>query len=89
MFCYFNHNNIFVPALVGLDYDFNEKFGIYRQLLYHSILEATKLGAKCIDFGITAGFEKRKLGARLYQNCAYIQTADNFNLESLEWLRRE
>ncbi|SFC85865.1 7-keto-8-aminopelargonate synthetase [Zunongwangia mangrovi] len=89
MFCYFNHNSIFVPGLVGLDYDFNEKFGIYRQLLYHSILEAKKLGAKRIDFGITAGFEKRKLGAHLYQNCAYIQTSDNFNLESLEWLRQE
>lgn len=90
MFCYYNNNcNVFVPSLVGLDYAFNEELQLYRQLLYHSIIEAKTLGATKIDFGLTAGFEKRKLGAEIHQNCAYIQTQDNFTFEALDWLRKD
>jgi 7-keto-8-aminopelargonate synthetase-like enzyme len=90
MFCYYNNNyDIFVPSLVGLDYTFNEELQLYRQLLYHSIIEAKTLGATKIDFGLTAGFEKRKLGAEIHQNCAYIQTQDNFTFEALDWLRKD
>ncbi len=90
MFCYYNRsNNSFVPSLVGLDYTFNEEFQVYRQLLYYAIIKAKFLGVSKIDFGLTAGFEKRKLGAQIFPNCAYIQTPDNFAIEALDWLRKD
>ena len=36
-----------------------------------------------IDLGMTASFEKKKLGARIVEKYAYMQTEDNFTLEML------
>lgn len=88
MFCYKNSNNIYAPAVIGMDYEFSRVYNVYRQLLYQTILRAKELGNTRIDFGLTAGFEKRKVGAKVYERCAYIQTRDNFALEALEWLRK-
>lgn len=88
MFCYKNSNNIYTPAVIGMDYKYSRQYNVYRQLLYQTILRAKELGNSRIDFGLTAGFEKRKVGAQVEERCAYIQTKDNFALESLEWLRK-
>ena len=82
MFCY-KSGTTYVPNLVGLDYEFTNEYGVYRQLLYHTILRAKELGMKRIDFGMTAGFEKRKLGAEVVENVSYVQIRDNYKLESL------
>jgi len=82
MFCY-KSGTTYVPNLVGLDYEFTNEYGVYRQLLYHTILRAKELGLKRIDFGMTAGFEKRKLGAEVIENVSYVQIRDNYKLESL------
>ncbi|MFD2834743.1 GNAT family N-acetyltransferase [Gramella sp. AN32] len=89
MFCYKNSNNIYTPAVVGMDYEFSREYNVYRQLLYQTILRAREVGSTRIDFGLTAGFEKRKVGARVLQKCAYLQTRDNFALEALDWLRND
>lgn len=89
MFCYKNSNKIYTPAVIGMDYKYSREYNVYRQLLYHTILRAKELGSRRIDFGLTAGFEKRKVGAKVYDRCAYIQTHDNFALEALEWLRKD
>ncbi len=89
MFCYKNANNIYTPAVVGMDYKISREYNIYRQLLFQTILRAKALGNTRIDFGLTAGFEKRKLGAKVIDKCAYIQARDNFALEALEWLRKD
>ncbi|WP_300439140.1 bifunctional aminotransferase class I/II-fold pyridoxal phosphate-dependent enzyme/GNAT family N-acetyltransferase [Christiangramia sp.] len=89
MFCYKNSNNIYTPAVVGMDYKYSREYNIYRQLLYQTILRAKELGSTRIDFGLTAGFEKRKVGAKVLQKCAYLQTRDNFALEALDWLRND
>jgi len=81
MFCYKNSNHTFVPSLVGLDYDHLKTYQIYRQLLYQTIKRAIHLNFKHIDLGMTASFEKRKLGATVKEKYAYIQTADNYTLE--------
>jgi len=47
------------------------------------------VGHNGLDFGLTAGFEKRKVGAKVIEKCAYIQTRDNFALEALDWLRKD
>ena len=40
-----------------------------------------------IDFGFSANFEKRKLGATVIPKQAFVQTKDNFLLEYLEMMR--
>jgi 7-keto-8-aminopelargonate synthetase-like enzyme/predicted N-acyltransferase len=83
MFCYKNSGQVYVPAFVGMDYAFLEEYAIYRQLLYRIIERAIKLHIPKIDFGMTAAFEKRKLGATVHEKYAYLQTRDNFIFELL------
>ncbi|WP_127139873.1 bifunctional aminotransferase class I/II-fold pyridoxal phosphate-dependent enzyme/GNAT family N-acetyltransferase [Flagellimonas marinaquae] len=83
MFCYTNTNQVYVPAFVGMDYGALAQYAIYRQLLYRTIERAIALGMPKVDFGMTAAFEKRKLGAIIQEKYAYIQTRDNFILELL------
>lgn len=83
MFCYKNADRVYVPAFVGMDYTVLEVYGTYRQLLYRTIKRAMELGMPKIDFGMTASFEKRKLGATTVAKYAYLQTDDNYILELL------
>ena len=87
MFCYKNSANIYTPAVVGMDYNFSRDYNVYRQLLYQTILRAKDLGSTRIDFGLTAGFEKRKLGATVIPRVCYVQAKDNFSLELLETMQ--
>lgn len=87
MFCYNNREEIYVPSLIGMDYNHLEEYQTYRQLIYQTILRATEKNFKTIDFGISASFEKKKLGATIVPMHAYIQAADNFAFERLETLR--
>ncbi len=89
MCCYRNSNRVYTPAIIGMDYNYSRKFNIYRQLLFQTVMRANEIGCKRIDFGLTAGFEKRKIGATVIQKSAYLQSRDNFILESLEWLRND
>ncbi|UAB84173.1 aminotransferase class I/II-fold pyridoxal phosphate-dependent enzyme [Zunongwangia sp. SCSIO 43204] len=89
MFCYKNKSGIYTPAIIGMDYTFAYRYNIYRHLLYHTIKRSKALDYKRVDFGLTAGFEKRKLGAKIIEKCAYLQAKDNFAMESLEWLRTD
>lgn len=87
MFCYKNRNITYVPSLVGIDYNHIEEYQTYRQLLYQTILAATAQNFKTIDFGISASFEKKKVGAKIIQMHAFIQSDDNYTLERLETMR--
>ena len=87
MFCYKNYSGTYVTSLIGMDYSYLEAFQTYRQLLYQSILRARQLKFTQIDFGVSASFEKRKLGATLIPKQAFLQTDDNFLLEQLEMMR--
>lgn len=89
MFCYKNGNDTYTPAFVGLDYTFLKKYQIYRQLLYQTIKRARELDFKRIDFGMTAAFEKKKLGAKITQKVAYIQAKDNFSMEMMDAIQNE
>ncbi len=81
MLCYNNKGHTYVPAFIGMDYQYLEKFYTYRQLLYQTIKRAFDLNMKKIALGMTASFEKRKLGATVEEKYAYIQTSDNYTLE--------
>ncbi|HKZ36023.1 MAG TPA: bifunctional aminotransferase class I/II-fold pyridoxal phosphate-dependent enzyme/GNAT family N-acetyltransferase [Chryseolinea sp.] len=81
MYCYKNLGNTYVPSFIGMDYNYIQQYQIYRQLLYQTIKRARDLNFKRIDFGMTAAFEKRKVGATIIPKAAYIQAKDNFTLE--------
>lgn len=83
MFCYKNTDKVYVPAFVGMEYTSLATYATYRRLLYATIERAIALGVRKIDFGMTAAFEKRKLGADVHHKYAYLQTRDNFILEML------
>ena len=83
MLCYRNLERVYVPAFVGMDYTNLNEFGTYRLLLFKTIERAIALGYPKIDLGMTASFEKKKLGAKIIEKYAYLQTADNYTLELL------
>ena len=81
MFCYKNSEYTYVPAFIGMDYDYVREYQVYRQMLYQTTLRARELNFKRIDFGMTAAFEKKKIGAEVTEKYAYVQAKDNFNME--------
>ena len=89
MFCYKNPPKIYVPILIGMDYDYSREFQVYRQLLYQTIKRAKNLNYQKIDLGFSASFEKRKFGAKIIEKRAFIQASDNFQLEQLDMMRNE
>ena len=89
MFCYKNSGLTYVPSLIGMDYGHNREYQTYRQLLYESIKRANQLNFQKVDFGISANFEKKKLGAKLYKRRAYVRSENNFIAEVLESRRNK
>lgn len=89
MFCYKNAGHTYVPELIGMDYVNGEGFQLYRQLLYQTIKRANILQIPRIDFGISATFEKKKLGATVLPKVAYVQSKDNYAMELLQTLQNE
>ena len=81
MFCYKNMEVSYTPAFIGLDYQYTKEHQVYRQLLYQTIKRARELGFKNLDFGMTAAFEKKKVGAVIIPKMAYIQAKDNYSME--------
>ena len=64
-----------------MDYEYAKVHQVYRQLLYQTIKRAGEKGFEKIPFGMTSAFEKRKLGAMIISQIAYVQSKDNYNLE--------
>ena len=89
MFCYKNTEQTYVPALIGMDYDYAKEFQLYRQLLFQTIKRSRELNRSKIDFGFSATFEKKKLGATIIPKVAYIQARDNFSMELMGTLQNE
>lgn len=82
LFCY-KSGDAYIPTIIGIDYIFNRKFGIYRQALYQVILRAKQLGKERIFFGFSASIEKKKLGGKVVPTFAYMHARDTFQLEVL------
>lgn len=89
MFCYKNSSAVYVPELIGMDYVASEGLNLYRQLLYQTIKRARELKIERIDFGISATFEKKKLGASVIPKVAYVQARDNYAMELMQTLQNE
>jgi 7-keto-8-aminopelargonate synthetase-like enzyme len=89
MFCYKNNNHTYVPELIGMDYKWAKEYQLYRQLLFQTIKRANALQFQKIDFGVSASFEKRKLGARVIPKVAYVQARDNYAMELMNTLQND
>ncbi len=73
----------YIGGMVGINYDFNRQFGVYRQAIYQFIKSGKMAGFDKFDFGFCAGIEKKKFGATATKSCAYMQLRDNYKIESL------
>lgn len=89
MFCYKNDKNNYVPELIGMDYEKAKEFQLYRQLLFQTLKRANTLQIPNVDFGVSATFEKRKLGAVVLSKVAYIQTRDNYAMEVINTMQND
>ncbi|MFV8326853.1 aminotransferase class I/II-fold pyridoxal phosphate-dependent enzyme [Flavobacterium sp. ZS1P14] len=89
MFCYKNSHHTYVPELIGMDYKCAKEYQLYRQLLFQTIKRANALKFQKIDFGVSASFEKRKLGAKIIPKVAYIQARDNYAMEFMNTLQND
>lgn len=89
MFCYKNLLQTYVPSLIGMDYTYAHQYGVYRQLLYQVVKRAQQLEFGRINLGMSASFEKKKIGASINRRYSYVQTNDNFALERVGMMRNE
>ena len=67
--------------VTGIDYSFLLEYHVYTQIMWQTILRAKSLGLKLINLGFTASLKKRRFGAKVIKNVAYIQTKDSFNAD--------
>jgi len=89
MFCYKNLEYTYVPSFIGMDYEYIQQYQIYRQLLYQTIVRAHVLNFHKVDFGMTAAFEKKKVGATIIPKVAYVQPKDNFSFELISGMQNQ
>lgn len=69
--------------IIGIDYDFNKKYCVYRNAINILLKRAARLGYKEIGLGFSASTEKKKFGATPLRTCAYMQVDDNYNMAAL------
>ena len=69
--------------IIGMNYQLNKAYNVYRQALYQLVLQAKRAGAGKILLGFSAEIEKQKLGAKPAGTFAYMHTRDSYNMEAL------
>ncbi|MEM6816508.1 MAG: aminotransferase class I/II-fold pyridoxal phosphate-dependent enzyme [Bacteroidota bacterium] len=82
-FCHISEAGHYTPLLIGMDYQYVYRYGIYRQMLYQLVKRARYLQLKQLNLGISASTEKKKVGATLYPKVAYFQAKDNYAAEMM------
>lgn len=73
----------YAPIVAGLDYRFVESHGLYRQALAQSVKRAQHHGVRRVYMGMGASLEKSRFGAHRFDGCAYVQAAENYDVELL------
>ncbi|HEX8545703.1 MAG TPA: aminotransferase class I/II-fold pyridoxal phosphate-dependent enzyme [Cytophagaceae bacterium] len=87
IFAYKNSN--YSNAIIGLDYDYLAEYNIYRQTLYQTILKGIDLKVKKVFFGLTADFEKNKVGAVSVAKMGFVQNKDTYNTSLLSLISKK
>jgi predicted N-acyltransferase len=83
-FNYRNQKDIYCGLILGMNYDYLEKYSTYRQLIHNTLLRAKALGCSQLRLGLSASMEKKKFGATIKPMIAFAQVKDNFNMETIE-----
>jgi len=78
----------YIPMIIGLNYNYNKEYNIYRQALYQLVMRATALGKQNMNLGFSASIEKRKMGAKTIPVHAYMNIKDSFNQEVLSGINK-
>jgi 7-keto-8-aminopelargonate synthetase-like enzyme len=85
VFSHISGNN-YTPMIIGLDYNYNALYQVYRQALYQLVIRAGTLGKKKVLLGFSAPVEKKKVGAELLPTYAFMQIKDNYNAQTLSMM---
>ncbi len=73
------HDGNYNFLIVGMDYDYLHSHNVYKQILWQTVLRARQLNCKHINLGLTASQNKRKFGAAVVPQLAFVQAEDTFN----------
>lgn len=79
--CYISPTNNYTPLVLGMDYEKNNEFGSYRQMLYQAVKAGAVRQTPKLYFGFGADMEKHKFGTRTLKKSVYVQANDTFNME--------
>lgn len=85
MFSFINQDN-YHALIVGLDYGSLYEHNIYKQILYQTVLRAKSLNCKALDLAYTAEMEKKKVGATVNPNYAYVRSSEHLSAAILDSL---
>lgn len=66
-------------VMIGMDYTYMDKH-IYSQVLWQLVRRAQQLNLEHLHLGVTASQNKRKFGADIIQQVAFVQIQDNYNM---------
>ena len=83
MFSFVNAE-VYSALIVGLEYEYLKSHNTYKQILYQTVQRARQLECNTLDLAYTAVMEKKKVGARPYPMCAYVQSLDRYSQAVLE-----
>lgn len=72
------------PMIIGIDYNYNNEFKVYKQAIYQVLKRARMLNLTKTYLGLSADIDKHKYGAVQHARVAYMQTKDNYNMEVIE-----
>lgn len=72
--------------VAGIDYNFAEENRVYPQTMWQTILRANHHKSKVLFLGYTASQNKRKFGANVLKNVAYVQMRDSFNAQLISMI---
>ncbi|HSH67449.1 MAG TPA: aminotransferase class I/II, partial [Bacteroidia bacterium] len=88
VFCYKSQKNNYCPVVIGLDYEYNNKFFCYRQALFQLLKRANQLMINKVYLGMDATIEKQKVGATVIPKSIYIQANNNYNMDVISLFKQ-
>ncbi len=81
---YFSESNNFCGIVLGMNYDYVKSLNLYKQTLFRSAIRANEVKAKQFYMGLTAAPMKRKVGAVMIAQVAYVQVLDRYNISVID-----
>ncbi len=80
----YRSNDSFSPMVLGIDYNFVESHGLYRQAIFQLVKRASHQNIDRIHMGFTADIEKRRFGAIQQPRVAFALIDDTYTMQVIE-----